>query len=151
MLVYTIFWALCLFLCLVESSEEDLFGPFSKETLDFMKKMDNFEEVHSANIELVVGAPQANTKDRPPGFGKYMCQDPDLGFLKWACPIPYEISENVEEPSRVTKAIEYLQTVTKWSFVKRSDQRDYLNFVHVDDGCFALICSVFFSLSLFRK
>jgi hypothetical protein len=55
-------------------------------------------------------------------------------FSKWSCPIPYKINPNLINPSRVIDAMNYITSMTGWSFVERNGHDDYLEFVD-SEGC----------------
>jgi hypothetical protein len=59
-------------------------------------------------------------------------------YTKWSCPIPYTIDINVLYPERVTLAITYITKVTGWSFIERTTETDYINFIDAD-GCWSYL------------
>ena len=51
--------------------------------------------------------------------------------------IPYIISNQVEDQIRITQAINYFSQYTNVKFIKRTDQKDYVNFISGQEHCFA--------------
>ncbi len=65
----------------------------------------------------------------------------DVGITsprKWACPIPYVIANNITYPESISEALQYIMDNTAWSFVERTDEKDYLHFKNLD-GCWSYI------------
>jgi hypothetical protein len=59
----------------------------------------------------------------------------DSGIYKtemWDCTIPYIIDSSIVYPNMVKKAIEYVETVTDYSFVPRTNEFDYIIFKDSD-------------------
>lgn len=54
-------------------------------------------------------------------------------FKKWSCPIPYQIDSTLINPSRVIDAMNYISNMTGWSFIERTEQDDFLNFIDADN------------------
>lgn len=76
-----------------------------------------------------------NTKDIPEKTPEIETQS--SGYLEpitWGCNIPYVIDKSIVFPDSVTKAIEYVSTVTDYSFVSRTDETNYILFKD-GDGC----------------
>jgi hypothetical protein len=53
-------------------------------------------------------------------------------YSKWSCPIPYSINPNLINPDRIMDAMNYITSMTGWSFVQRINQTDYIEFVNSD-------------------
>ena len=69
---------------------------------------------------------------------KSLNQDPNNAntgnYGKWECPIPYTIDSNLKNPERVMESMKYVEEVTGWAFVQRTNEADYMNFVD-SSGC----------------
>jgi hypothetical protein len=53
--------------------------------------------------------------------------------------VPYVISDDIPEPDRIIKAIDYLNQKTNVRFVKRNDHLDYIRFVRGDRNCYSYL------------
>ncbi len=65
----------------------------------------------------------------------------------WKCPIPYVIKPSITNPQTIVEAMDYISTVTKWSFAPRNGEGSYLKFFD-GDGCWSYLGLVLLSLSL---
>ncbi len=61
--------------------------------------------------------------------------------VKWKCPVPYTIDEDVENPQAIEDALNYIEKVTRWSFLNSSfpHNSEYLHFMGNKDEkwCFS--------------
>jgi hypothetical protein len=53
---------------------------------------------------------------------------------KWSCPIAYVLDPGLIEPTRVVNAMTYISKMTGWTFISRTTETDYLNFID-STGC----------------
>lgn len=61
----------------------------------------------------------------------------EAGYLEpiiWECQIPYVIDSSIVYPDKVKKAIEYVETVTNYAFIPRTNENVYIKFVD-GNGC----------------
>jgi hypothetical protein len=59
-------------------------------------------------------------------------------YSKWSCPIPYVINPNIVYPNNILIAIDYITKHTGWSFVQRTSQYSYIEFVD-SSGCWSYL------------
>lgn len=62
----------------------------------------------------------------------------DIEPIIWGCNIPYVIDASVVHPETVKKAIEYVQTVTNYTFVPHNKQHNYVVFKN-GNGCYTTL------------
>jgi len=58
-------------------------------------------------------------------------------YQKWSCPIAFSYGSALF-PERIDIAIDYIQKKTGWTFVERTSQTDYIEFID-DDGCWSYL------------
>ncbi len=57
---------------------------------------------------------------------------------KWSCPLPYKINNDIIYPNVIIDAIDYITMMTGWSFIERTDETDYIEFVN-SSGCWSYL------------
>lgn len=64
----------------------------------------------------------------------------DIGsfiYPKWSCPIPYKFG-NVIDTTRIITAFDYIENKTGWTFIERTTENDYIEFID-DNGCWSYL------------
>ena len=59
-------------------------------------------------------------------------------FNKWSCPIPYVITSEVKYPENILTAMKHISEKTGWTFIERTNEKDYLNFID-NNGCWSYL------------
>lgn len=59
-------------------------------------------------------------------------------YRKWSCPLPYLINNNITDKNNIINAMNYISNNTGWSFIERTDEKDYIHFQDLD-GCWSYL------------
>jgi hypothetical protein len=59
-------------------------------------------------------------------------------YNKWPCQIPYNINDSIILPEEILNAINYITKMTKWSFIERTNESSYIDFIN-SNGCWSYL------------